>query len=387
MFEWNPAAALPGDGDEYEELLGPEGGDDLGGGGGGGSLLDGAYDEGESAASFQDAVAAWRAGNAAPAPAAGGAFGGTATSGSLLDGAFDEDESAASFQEALRAFRGGARRGRRVAAARRRAARRRPAPRARASRRGAAAADARAKGGGGRARARRAERAAPRRGGGAGERDRRLRAEGTLLEQVQRLVVQTGVSVGAAAEAAGTRAPPKQPPRPPPPARRRARVRRTTSCCSATSKTPRRRRSATRRRRRGGRASRARLVLHGLYSRRYGHGRGQRARGARVGGRGADHDQRGHRQRIDHASARERAASCIALVTATTTSGSHIRLGVPHPLVLETVGELEHRRRRRWRRDSRQLVQRRPGDGFGGGVEAWRRSPPARRARAARPAS
>ena len=215
MFEWNPAAALPGDGDEYEELLGPEGGDDLGGGGGGGSLLDGAYDEGESAASFQDAVAAWRAGNAAPAPAAGGgAFGGTATSGSLLDGAFDEDESAASFQEALRAFRGGG---------------------GGASTGGASTAGASTAGA---ARAPRFQAGAPppptlaQKVAAVG---RELGvpsglplaeavaqanaiagfdAEGTLLEQVQRLVVQTGVSVGAAAEAAGTRAPPKQPPRP-----------------------------------------------------------------------------------------------------------------------------------------------------------------------------
>jgi hypothetical protein len=95
------------------------------GGGGGGSLLQGTFDEDESAASFQEALRAFRGGEKGPPPASttlsrgGGNFGGGGSDGSgassgtggggggsLLQGTFDEDESAASFQEALRAFRG-----------------------------------------------------------------------------------------------------------------------------------------------------------------------------------------------------------------------------------------------------------------------------------------
>ncbi len=94
-FEWNPAASLIGGADdgEYEELLAPEGGaegasappggasatqmvagrqDDADGGGVGvgSSLLDGNFDESESAASFAEALRAWRGEAPPPQPAA-----------------------------------------------------------------------------------------------------------------------------------------------------------------------------------------------------------------------------------------------------------------------------------------------------------------------------
>ena len=145
-FEFNLSTSqsfLSGDDHDYEDLLGPVDPDpspaqpqphtqrrqqqqqQAPSGGGGGSLLDGNFDEDESASSFQDALRAFRGEPPAPPPArraasthanAGGssrtsslppvAESGGSGGGSLLQGNFDEDESAASFQDALRAFRG-----------------------------------------------------------------------------------------------------------------------------------------------------------------------------------------------------------------------------------------------------------------------------------------
>lgn len=71
------------------------------------NLMDGNFDEAESAASFQEALKAWRSGGSdSQDPVSSSAV--TAGSSSLIDGpAFDEQESAASFQEALNAWRGG----------------------------------------------------------------------------------------------------------------------------------------------------------------------------------------------------------------------------------------------------------------------------------------
>lgn len=157
-FDWNPSASFAfGDGGgDYEDLLGPEGSSSVHEpppAFGGGSLLDGEFDEAANAASFAEAVAEWRGGDAATKAGAtlrrldeqggglsqsglligagrigaqggagGGGFGGSArvsggcntgssgtgSGGALLEGdAFDEDASSASFAEALNAWRGG----------------------------------------------------------------------------------------------------------------------------------------------------------------------------------------------------------------------------------------------------------------------------------------
>ena len=89
-FEWNPMASLADNMPEadYEDLLGPVdveppprpsagdgggGGGSSGGGGGGGSLLHGTFDEDESAASFAEALRAFRGAGKSDAPQAGGA--------------------------------------------------------------------------------------------------------------------------------------------------------------------------------------------------------------------------------------------------------------------------------------------------------------------------
>ena len=130
-FEFNVSASqsfLDADDNDYEDLLGPVDPDPApppqqqapparSYGGGGASLLDGNFDEDESAASFQEALRAFRGEAPAPAPAPKRASVAASRSslapvaesgggGALLEGNFDEDESAASFQEALRAFRG-----------------------------------------------------------------------------------------------------------------------------------------------------------------------------------------------------------------------------------------------------------------------------------------
>jgi hypothetical protein len=111
-FDWNPSASFAfggGDDGAFEDLLGPE----LSAAPappplapaaaasprGGGSLLDGTFDEEANAASFKEAVRAFRGEPAASEPT-------QPAGGSLLDGTFDEEANAASFQEALRAFRG-----------------------------------------------------------------------------------------------------------------------------------------------------------------------------------------------------------------------------------------------------------------------------------------
>lgn len=135
-FEWNPTASfidLGGGGNDYEDLLGPEGGESHlppppAPSGSGGSLLHGTYDEAANAESFADAVRSWRTGggetassSTAAACSSGSPCGGSSASGgvqsgrvqtagqggSLLDGAFNEDDSAASFAEALNAWRSG----------------------------------------------------------------------------------------------------------------------------------------------------------------------------------------------------------------------------------------------------------------------------------------
>eukprot|EP00929_Paragymnodinium_shiwhaense_P033632 TRINITY_DN18433_c0_g1_i1.p1 TRINITY_DN18433_c0_g1~~TRINITY_DN18433_c0_g1_i1.p1 ORF type:complete len:520 (+),score=134.59 TRINITY_DN18433_c0_g1_i1:116-1675(+) len=79
--------------------------------GGSGGFLTGNFDEAESAASFQEALKAWRGGGSQNEPAGNQtAAANTATAGSssLMDGpGFDEKESADSFQEALKAWREG----------------------------------------------------------------------------------------------------------------------------------------------------------------------------------------------------------------------------------------------------------------------------------------
>lgn len=79
------------------------------------ALIDGLYNEQESAQSFQEALAAWR-GTAVTVNTAATASEGSfttevaaapkTTSQTLMDGAYDEQESARSFQEALAAWRG-----------------------------------------------------------------------------------------------------------------------------------------------------------------------------------------------------------------------------------------------------------------------------------------
>ena len=104
LFEWNPSASfanLDGGGDhDYEDLLGPidadpapapppppppaaAGSSTTKHGGGGGSLLHGTFDEDESAASFQEALRAFR-GEARPpaAPSVGGGASSTAAASS-----------------------------------------------------------------------------------------------------------------------------------------------------------------------------------------------------------------------------------------------------------------------------------------------------------------
>mmetsp|Transcript_26352 Transcript_26352/g.43773 ORF Transcript_26352/g.43773 Transcript_26352/m.43773 type:complete len:317 (-) Transcript_26352:337-1287(-) len=84
LYEWNPGAAVDQGGNEFADLLGPEpdscacrstkkgfGSTTMGmSTGTGGSLLEGEYDEAASAGSFQDALMAWRNGGATTASAA-----------------------------------------------------------------------------------------------------------------------------------------------------------------------------------------------------------------------------------------------------------------------------------------------------------------------------
>ena len=118
-FEWNPIASfadIDGKDNDYEDLLGPEGSAvDTLPPSSSAQISEGSFNEEESAASFAEALNAWRAGGANGATSTGsacgnqnaGARGGEGGGGGLLHGTFDEDESAASFAEALNSWRRG----------------------------------------------------------------------------------------------------------------------------------------------------------------------------------------------------------------------------------------------------------------------------------------
>ena len=75
--------------------------------GGGGSLLHGTFDEAAEKAAFQAAVGQWRGGGGGGDGGGGGGTGtGTGTGGSLLQGAFDEEAEKLAFQAAVAEWRG-----------------------------------------------------------------------------------------------------------------------------------------------------------------------------------------------------------------------------------------------------------------------------------------
>ena len=81
--------------------------------GGGGSLLHGTFDEAAEKAAFQAAVSQWRGGGGGGGGGgvqaqaqAGGGSGGGGSGGSLLQGAFDEEAEKVAFQAAVAEWRG-----------------------------------------------------------------------------------------------------------------------------------------------------------------------------------------------------------------------------------------------------------------------------------------